>query len=62
MIPATKDPVRIQMRKDMEVAFEHFKLSAEARKVARDSAEKRIHSAAACYRAVARSLEVSPSR
>jgi hypothetical protein len=52
----TTDAERIQMRKDMVVVFDHYNLTPEARRVAKESAEKRVKKAAVCYRAIAHSL------
>lgn len=54
---SAKQPVDLkQLRADMEVAFNHFALPPETRKVAYDSALKRPTKASICYRAIARSL------
>ena len=48
-----------QMLADMVKAFDHFKLSTDARKMATISAIANLGSASACYRAIANSLQAN---
>lgn len=58
---AYSDTIR-QMKDDMAVAFDFFKLSPQARKMATAVAMERPDSASACYRAIVNSIPNLPPK